>query len=144
MQPDKKKNRILLTVFLLYFLVYAISPLSLFGSANVSDEQTYIGQEKPVFLKHVEVFFLNIFLSNFNDPEDVDDSTSRLILIKKAKAVVQALADIKYKLAKISVNVENYPVYEIFPSITREVWIGTPKPYENFLSVFSGLSPPFV
>lgn len=144
MQPDKKKNRIILSVFLLHFVVYAISPLSLFGSVDLTDEQTYTEQKKSVSFKNVEIFFLDIFFSNFTDRECTDDSTSSLILFKKIKAVVQSPTDTKDKFAKISGNVENPPVYQIVPSITREVREGSSKPYDNFLALFSGLSPPSV
>ena len=144
MQPDKKKYQIILSLFLLHFVVYAISPLSRIGPDNLADGQTYIEQRKAVSFKHVGIVILDIFFPNFTAQEDADDSTPRLILFKKIKAVVQSLTNTKDKLAKISGNVENYPAYEIVPSITREGREGTPKPYDNFLAVFSGLSPPSV
>ena len=144
MQIDKKKYQIILSLFLLYFVVYAISPLSRIAPVNLADEHSYIEQRKSVSLRNVEIFFLDIFSPNSTGREDVDDSTSRLILFKKIKAVVQSLTDTQYKLANISGNVEHPPAYEILPSIVREFREGASKPYDNFLAVFSGLSPPSV
>jgi hypothetical protein len=140
----KKKSRIILSLFLLHFVVYAISPLSNIGSVKPANEYTYVEQKEPYSFKNVHIFFLEIFLSNFNDQQDTDDSTSRLVLFKKIRAVIQSLADTKYKLAKISGNVENQPVVDIVPFTVREVQESSPKPYDSFLAVFSGLSPPSV
>jgi hypothetical protein len=142
MAAHKKKRQIILSIFLLYFAVYAISPLSRIGSFNTADEHSYVEQKKPVSFKNVQIFFLEIFLSNFNDRENTDDSSSRLVLFKKTKAVIQSLADTKYKLARISGNVENQPVVDVVPFTVREVHESSPKPYDSFLAVFSGLSPP--
>jgi hypothetical protein len=144
MQTDKKKYQRILSLFLLYFVVYAISPLYRIAPVNLANEHAYIEQRKSVSLRNGEFFFLDIFFPNSTDREDADDSTSRLILFKKIKAVVQSLTDTKYKLANISGNVENPPAYEILPCIVREVRESTPKPYGNCLAVFSGLSPPSV
>jgi hypothetical protein len=144
MAAHKKKRQIILSIFLLYFVVYAVSPLSRIGSFNLADERTYVGQKKSVSFKNVEIFFLDVFFSNFTDQEDADDSTSRLVLFKKIRAVIQSLTDAKYKFAKISGNVENQPVFEDRSFTIREAGESTPKPYDSFLAFFSGLSPPCV
>jgi hypothetical protein len=139
-----KKNKIIVFLFLLYFVVYAISPLSHIGPVNSADEHTYVEQKKAVSFKNVQIFFLDIFFSSFTGREDADDSSSRLVLFKKIRAVVQSLTDTKNKLVKISGNVENLPVSDVVSFTIREVWESTPKPYDDFLAFFSGLSPPAV
>jgi hypothetical protein len=142
MAAPKKKKQIRLFIFLLYFVVYAISPLSHMGSFNLADQHIYFKQKKPASFKNVQIFFLEIFFSNFNDRENANDSSSRRILFKKTKAVIQSLLDTKYKLAKISGNVENQLGADVVPFTVREVQESSLKPYDNFLDVFSGLSPP--
>jgi hypothetical protein len=139
-----RKNRIILFLFLLYFTVYAISPLSHMGPVNSADGFACVEQKKSSSFKDVQIFFLDIFFSSFTDREDADDSTSRLVLFKKIRAVVQSLTDIKYKLVKISGNVENQSFSDVVPFTIRELRESSPKPYDSFLAFFSGLSPPAV
>jgi hypothetical protein len=144
MAVPKKKKQIILSIFLLYFVVYATSPLSHMGSFNLADQHIYFEQKKSASFKNVQIFFLEILLSNFNDRENTDASSSRPILFKKTKGVIQSVVDTKYRLAKISGNVENQPVVDVVPFTAREVRESSPKPYDSFLAVFSGLSPPSV
>jgi hypothetical protein len=142
MAAPKKKKQIMLSIFLLYFVVYAISPLSHMGSFNLADQHIYFEQKKPTSFKNVQIFFLEIFLSNFNDQQDADDSTRRLVLFKKIRAVIQSVVDTKYRLARISGNVENQLVADGVSFNFREVRESVAKPYDSFRAVFSGLSPP--
>jgi hypothetical protein len=142
MAAHKKKKQIILPLFLFYFVVYAISPLSHIGPVNLADEHTYVEQRKPTSFKNVEIFFLDAFFSSFTDREDADDSTSRVVLYKKIRAVIQSLTDAKYKLTNISGNVEKQPVLDVVPFTIREVRESVPRPYDGFFAFFSGLSPP--
>jgi ABC-type cobalamin transport system ATPase subunit len=142
MALQNKRKQIILSLFLLYFIVYAVSPLSHISPLTLADEHAYVEQEKPISFKSAGIFFLEILLSNFNDQKDADDSTRRLVLFKKIRAVVQSLSDPKYKFARISGNVENQLVLNIVPFTAREDQESSLKPYDNFLAVFSGLSPP--
>ena len=140
----KKQQQIILSLFLLYFAVYAISPLSNIGPSNLGDEHVYVEQNKAASFKNTHIFFLDIFFSRFTGQRDTNDSTSRLVLFKKTKAVIQSLIDTKYKLAKISENVGNQLVLDSLLFTDREAPERSSKPYDSFLAVFSGLSPPSV
>jgi hypothetical protein len=142
MPANRKVYQVVLSLFLFYFVVYAVSPLSHMGPVNAADGHVYVEQRKSVSFKSAEIFFLEILLSSFNDREDADNSTSRFVLFKKIRAVVQSLTDAKYKLVKISGNVENQSVSDVVLFTIAEVRGSSPKPYHGFLAVFSGLSPP--
>ena len=142
MRADRKKNQIILYLFLFHFVIYAISPLSHIGPFGLASGDAGIEQKKALSFKNVEIFFLDIFFSNFAGREDTDNSNSRLILFKKIRAVVQSVADTKYKLVKVSGNIEGQPVSDIVSFAFGEPEERTPKPNDGYLAFFSGLSPP--
>jgi hypothetical protein len=140
---NRKNNRIMLPLFLLYFVLYAVSPLYHVGPVGSVHNHTSVGQKTSVSFRSAGIFFLEIVLSNFNDQEDKNNSTSRLVLFKKIRATIQSLTETKYRLARMSGNVQNQPVLAVIPFTIREERENVPRPCDGFLAFFSGLSPPF-
>ena len=140
---NSKIKQIIVSLFLVSFIVYAISPLSYSGSFSNGEQTSYVQQNSKVSLKNVRIYFLNILLSNFSSETDQNRATPKFLL-KKVRAVLQSLADTK----KVPLDSSNISAY--FSVSDRSPWSGIrtqegiPKPYQNFLFVFSGLSPPSV
>jgi hypothetical protein len=137
-----KGMRITLSLFLFCFVTYAISPLSHAGPFDSANEYSFIEQKSPVSFKNVAIFFLEALSPDFDAPESHQDTSSSFILLKKIKAIVQSLSSTKDRLTKVYEKVPNYRVCLVLPSLVIPVCESTPKPYDNFLAVFSGLSPP--
>ena len=138
-----KNQKTITVLFLLYFIVYSVSPLSSGSSVGRSDELSYVPQ-KSHFFANPNLFFLNEFLSIFGDREGQDDTTSTQILLKRKKVVIQSTNLLeRTPLSLFQVVSDDYD-YHFLPLFGKKDHQGTPKPYLNFLSVFSGLSPPSI
>jgi hypothetical protein len=137
-----KGSRITLSLFLFCFVTYAISPLSHAGAFDPADQHTFVEQKSPISFRNVAIFLLQVLSPDFDAPEGHQDSSSSFILLKKIKAIVQSLSSTKDRLAKVYEKVPYGRVCPGFPSFVIPFCESTPKPYDNFLAVFSGLSPP--
>lgn len=141
MNSDKKKKQIIISLFLLFFIVYVISPLSSAGYFSNGEKISYVEQNSKLSFKNVRIYFLTIFFSNFSSETDQGHVSSK-ILLKKLRAVLQSQADTK-KIPSDSSNISRYlSVFNSTPWFKKENRENVPKPYQNFLFVFSGRSPP--
>ena len=141
LNSNKKKQQIFILFFLVYFIVYAISPLSSSGSFSNGEQISYVQQSSKSSFENVRIYFLNIFLSNFSSEPSQGHATSK-ILLKKVRAVLHSPDNIKkipLDIAKIS---EYFPVFNFTPWFKKENREGAPRLFQNFLSLYSGRSPP--
>jgi len=143
LNQDRKKKQTFISLFILGFIIYAISPFFYSVSCSNGEQISYVQQDSNISFKNVRIYFFNIIFSNFDNGINQNHATSQ-ILIKKARAVLQSPTDMKI------VYLDSSKISEYFSVFNSSSWFninnqkGVPKQYENFLSLFSGLSPPSV
>jgi hypothetical protein len=138
---NSKTKQIIISLSLFCFIVYAISPLSYPGSFNNAEQTSYVQQNSKISFKNIRIYFLNIFLSKFSSETNRDHASSR-ILLKKLRAILQSQADTK-KIPLDILKISGYfSVFNSNPWFNKNNREDVTKPYQNFLFVFSGRSPP--
>lgn len=148
-----RKRYILTFLFLVYFLLYVVSPLC-YAEDGLSEDSTITHAAKyntslipPLSrgeLKGGVRVIWELILSRLSQKEDTEDSRSGLhFFIKKARAVLNLNNTVKAAQSESEVP----PLSDYFPrieSITFSAGIADADPQCGFYSSFSGLSPPRV
>jgi hypothetical protein len=137
------KKQISVLLLLITFVFYAVSPVLY----TINKQQTGLFGSMPEtgdsITSSFHILYLSIFLSHLADSQDQESTSSSQFLLKKAKAVLKSLIDIKKVYSEFSTFCPDLsfgsPLF--FVKCTKN---NAPKPHDNSLSFFSGLSPPSV
>lgn len=137
-----RKRYIFTFLFLVYFLLYVVSPLC-YAEDGLSEDST-ITHAAKFNIKNIRVIW-ELILSKLSQKEDAEDSRSGVhFFIKKARAVLSSNNTVKAAQQSES---EVPPLNDHFPrmeSVTFFAGVADADPQRGFYSSFSGLSPPRV
>lgn len=136
------RKNIPVLLLLLFFFFYAVSPVLYTINERNTGESATAPENVHSSPSSVYIFFLSLVLSRLSDNSDQEGTSASCFLLKKAKAVLKSMLDIKQVQSEFSffppVSLGS-PVF--FVKYASE---SNPKPNDNSLCFFSGLSPPSV
>lgn len=131
------KTVFLRILFIAYFIIYANSSLSY----ALPPDRAAMLQKESDYSATLNVFLLDLICSHITEADQADVPANRL-LIKKLRAVIRAnikpdLPNAENKLGEKTLSLIIPEFYTEFQTLDDTV-----KPQEQFLTRFSGLSPP--
>jgi hypothetical protein len=136
-----RKRYIITFLFLVYFLLYVVSPLC-YAEDRLSEDSTITHAAKHN-TKNIRVIW-ELILSKLAQKEDTEDSRPGVhFFIKKARAVLNSNNTVKAAQSECAVSSFNNLVF-FEESLTPLFLLPEPIPQKGFHSSFSGLSPPHV
>jgi|GEM_PF-7071763 len=137
------KQQMSVLFLLMFFVFYSASPVLYTINEQQPGESCFMHENAYSSSSSVHILFLNIFLTHLADNPHQDNTSSNHFLIKKAKAVLKSLIDVGKDQSEFSAFSPDLsfssPVF-----LVKHAYERSPKPNENSLSFFSGLSPPSV
>jgi len=143
---NRNKQIIFTTLFLIYFIVYAISPLSgtFTGKSDITNSS--VPRRAVSFAENLHIWSWELIFSEFSEKDNSSHSPSRVgVLIRKARAIIPEDTVMKSlpleKNVLIPKNLLPLPV-DLPSGVTVFFSIG--RNLKGFCSLYSGLSPPFV
>lgn len=150
---QRRKRHIITFLFLVYFLLYIVSPLC-YAEDSLSEDSTIMHAAKydtPLIpplskgkLKGSVRIIWELILSKLSQKEDAEDSRSSVqFFIKKARAVLNSNNTVKAAQSESAVPMLNDYSPQI-ESVTFSAEITDADPQQGFYLLFSGLSPPRV
>jgi hypothetical protein len=135
------RKQISVLLLLLFFVFYAVSPVLYTMKEQQTGQSGTAPETAGSSPSSVYIFFLSMVLSRLSDNPDQENTSASRFLLKKAKAVLKSLIDIRQVQSEFSILPPavslGSPVF--FVKYASET---SPKPNNNSLSFFSGLSPP--
>lgn len=143
----RKRNKIIMFLFLLYFVSYIISPLSYtFADDRPNPSFTWI---KPVVdsfttaTKSIRIFLWDTLYSNLVQKETGSNAPPTIsFLIKKKRAVVRSNSPLKPLPVEYGSGEIGVPQLSAFDAISTVAYCPRVTSYKYFYLVPSGLSPP--
>lgn len=138
---QSRKRHIITLLFLVYFLLYVVSPLC-YAEDGLSEDST-ITHAAKYDIKNIRVIW-ELILSKLSQKEDREDNHSGVhFFIKKARAVLSSNNTVKTAQSESEViSLDNlFPRVE---SVAFYIEFTDADPQQGFYSSFSGLSPPRV
>lgn len=136
-----RKRYIFIFLFLVYFLLYVVSPLC-YAEDGLSEDSTITHAAKHD-TKKIRVIW-ELILSKLSHKENAEDSRSGVhFFAKKARAVLSSNNIVKASQSESEVP----PLNDHFPrmeSVTFFTGFADADSQQGFYSSFSGLSPPSV
>jgi hypothetical protein len=136
-----RKRNIIKFLFLIYFLLYVVSPFC-YAEDRISEDSTITHTAKHN-TKNIRVIW-DLILSKLAQKENAEDNSSGVqFFIKKARAVLSSDNTVKAAQSESEVP----PLNDHFPrmeSVTFSAEFTDADPQKGFHSSFSGLSPPRV
>ncbi|MEW5746613.1 MAG: hypothetical protein AB1805_14370 [Nitrospirota bacterium] len=136
----KGKHNALISIFIIYFVLYAVAPLSY----AFPEDETYPAAAEPRDAQQISLFLHELLLSNTAPETDrpSDESSPARILVKKKKALVRANTIVKQTATDScssalgsTVVPPGHAAAALFPA-------EAPEPDSGYLSASSGRSPP--
>ncbi len=138
------KKRFTNFFFLLYFLVYAITPLS-YSFINKSSGNSLLDKSQ-YNTTNFHLYTLDVicsYISNLSSAQS-NDFSSQFILLRKKRAILPE-EDLQKSLKPVHCAViNNDGIFFESPVLSSFVLNKETKPSKSFSSSFSGLSPPYV
>ncbi len=136
-----RKRYIITFLFLIYFLLYVVSPLC-YAEDGLSEDSTIMHAAK-YDIKNIRVIW-ELILSKLAQKEDAEDNSSGVrFFIKKGRAVLSS-----NNTVNVAQSESEAPLFDVYyPRIesgTLFAWVTDADPQHGFYSSFSGLSPPRV
>lgn len=138
---QSRKRHIITLLFLVYFLLYVVSPLC-YAEEGLSEDST-ITHAAKYDIKNIRVIW-ELILSKLSQKEDREYNHSGVhFFIKKARAVLSSNNTVKTAQSESEViSLDNlFPRVE---SVAFYIEFTDADPQQGFYSSFSGLSPPRV
>lgn len=140
----KNKQLILSSLFLIYYVVYAISPLSY--SINVKKKVDRIGDANGMSasLNNLNIFLLEVICAKIDTKKDFDQSNSTVtVFIRKARAILPENASVKFPtLENLLLFAHITPFFDNSSSrllVSSDQW----NSIWGFNPLHSGPAPPF-
>lgn len=138
-----KKQQMSVLLLLMFFVFYAVSPVLYTINDQQTGESCFKHENAYSSSSSVHILFLNIVLTRLADNPHQDNTSSNHFLLKKAKAVLKSLFDVGKDQSELSALSPDLgfgsPAF-----LVKHAYESSPKPNENSLSFYSGLSPPSV
>lgn len=136
-----RKRNIIKFLFLIYFLLYVVSPFC-YAEDRLSEDSA-ITHAAKYDIKKIRVIW-ELILSKLSQKENADDSRSGMhFFIKKARAVLSSNNTVKAAQSESDVSPIN-DHFQRIESVTFSAVFTEADPQRGFYSAFSGLSPPRV
>ncbi len=131
--------------YLFYFLFYAVSPLSYAHTGKLGDIETNVGHKAFVIAQDIHLFVLELAYKEIVlDQASSNPNSPFKILLRKKRAIIPDNTITKADTPKDSVLIAESnispPPYRVS---SLSLACDLPKPVKCFLSLHSGLSPPF-
>jgi len=137
-----KKVRFSTYVLILFFSIFAMSPLSYSHGETFAEKNAY-AHETKAFFKNINIFLLEVLFSKIGEhPECPDNVPVNRVIVKKSSTLLRQTVKIRLKSLKSPVipevvRVPEYPAYALLSQQHENK-----KHKEFFVTTYSGLSPP--
>ena len=140
----KNKQVILSSLFLIYYVVYAISPLSYTFSVKKIVDRIGEANEMSASLNNLNIFLLEVLCSKIDSTKKIDDTDSTvMVLIRKSRAILPENADVKFAPLENLLLFGHITPFIDNPSSRLLVSSDKGNSIWGFNPLHSGLSPPF-
>ncbi|MGD0884760.1 MAG: hypothetical protein ABSA46_07800 [Thermodesulfovibrionales bacterium] len=143
---NRSRQIIFTMLFLIYFIVYAISPLSITFAGKSDIANSSVAGRAASFSENIHIWSWELIFAKFSVKNGSSHSPSTIqVLMRKARAIIPDNTVMKSilseKSALLPINLLSLPV-DLLSGVTVSFDIG--RSLEGFCSLYSGLSPPFV
>jgi hypothetical protein len=139
----KNKRVILSSLCLIYFVVYAISPLSYTYTVKKIVDTIRTAHETPDSGKSVNIFLLEVICAKIDTKKDVGQSNSTVtVFIRKARAILPEIINSKFASIGNLTLIEDVSSHSYNSSLGRLVSFNQQKVRWQSNPLHSGLSPP--
>jgi len=139
-----KKKYLFSSIFLFYFIVYAISPLSYPYTAKKTGGKFRSSDKTSCLSKDLDIFFWELICTKLVPKKAVPHSSSTTILLRKARAILPEDLSLKIIDSKDVSVAEGCLVPVSYPSSKLAMLFDGQSPLEEHRLLHSGPSPPSV
>ncbi len=139
-----KKRDFVSSLFLFYFIVYAVSPLSYSYTAKKVVGNFSAPDTTSCVSKDIDIFFWELICTKLASKREVPNSNSITILFRKARAILPKDINIEIMHSEDLYVAEGYLVPVSYPLSTLAILFRGQGQLEDYPPMHSGPSPPSV